>query len=265
MYRIICPTDFSEVSKNALLYAISLLNDLGGHLHIAHFYDVPHASGHDKMMDDMIEQGAEEEMEVLVKVSSQWLASRTTMDYVIRRGDCAEQLNLMAHKDKFNLIVMGSQGPKNKMKLIFGSTAKAVINQVDVPTIIIPPDISYRPIHKIVVATDEVISESGLELITDFGRSMLDHLYILHIGEINIGKEEINYYGNFLTSFSYSFHNIEGDDVLNGINVFTEEVGADLLVMTKRKRKFFQKIFGISHTDLELFQAQLPFMIIHDK
>jgi len=264
MYRLVCPTDFSEVSKNALLYAISLLNDLGGHLHIAHFYQVPHAASHDKMMDDMMRQGAEKEMEVLIRVSTQWLAAGTTMDYIVKRGDCAEQLCFMASDDQFDVIVMGSQDPKHKMKLIFGSTAKAVINRVEVPTVVVPPDIKYRPIHKMVLATDDLMAEQILQFITKFGSQMLNHLYILHVGEINFGKKEIALYNDFLQNFSYSFHNIEGDDVLNGINVFVEEVGADLLVMTKRRKKFLQKIFGVSHTDLELFQAHLPFMVLHE-
>lgn len=263
MYRIICPTDFSEVSKNALLYAISLVNDLGGHLHVVNFYEVPHATGHEQMMDDMIREGAEKEMEQLITASTQWLSSDRSIDYLVHRGECAEQLRIMAKDDQFDLIVMGSQNSTHKMKLIFGSTTKSVINHVDRPTIVVPPSIKYRPIEKIVFAAEGIIRDSLLEFIAEFGDNTLRHLYFLHVGDINVEKELIDHYGRFMSDYSYSFHNIEGDDILNGINMFAGEVEADLLIMEKKKKNFFQRLFGVSHTDLELFRAEIPLMVLH--
>lgn len=264
MYRIVCPTDFSEVSKNALLFAISLVNDIGGHLEVAHFYEVPHATGHDKMMDDMVREGAEKELQALLSVSAQWLGSGRTMEPVIARGDCTDQLRILSNTSPMDLIVMGSSNSTQKMKLIFGSTTKAVINRIEVPTLVVPGDLRYRPFRKVVLAVEDLIRENALNFISSLGKNIIEHLYLLHVGDINVEREMIDHYNKGLTDYSYSLHNTEGDDVLNGINSFVKEVDADLLVMIKRKRNFLQRIFGVSHTDLELFQADVALLILHE-
>ncbi|MCB0669085.1 MAG: universal stress protein [Saprospiraceae bacterium] len=263
MYQVICPTDFSEVSKGALQYAISLLNDLGGHLQVTHFYQIPPATSHNKMMDDMVKDGAEEEMQILLNDNTPRLGSGQTMDQLVKRGDCADQLCFLTKDGHVDLIVMGSNSSIHKMNLIFGSTAKSVINRVKVPVIVVPPGGDYRPYQKIVLACEDLIQAEVLEFVSSLGRNSLHHLYFLHVGEISFEKEIIDYYNRYLKDFSYSLHNIEGDDVLTGVNLFVQEVGADLLVMIKRKKNYLQRLFAVSHTDLELFQAEIPLLIMH--
>ncbi|MBK8501869.1 MAG: universal stress protein [Saprospiraceae bacterium] len=264
MYKIIVPTDFSGVSKNALLYSVSLINNVGGHISLVNFYTVPNVTGHQKLMEQMVRDGVEKEMEKLVVVTTQWIGQGETIDSRVIRGQCAEGLVKWGKEDDYDMIIMGSQGSSNKMKLILGSTAKTVVNKVDLPTLIVPPMAKYQAIRNVVLADDGDLQESNLRFIAKLGLETQGHLYILNVGEIKIQKEIIDQYGKILKDFSYSFHNIEGDDVLNSMNYFTEEVDADLLVMTKRRKSFFQKIFGISHTDLELFRTSIPLLILHE-
>ena len=197
MYKIIVPTDFSGVAKNALLYSVSLINDVGGHISLVNFYDVPNVSGHQKLMDQMIRDGVEKEMEKLVIVTTQWLGQGETLDSRAIRGHCAEGLEKWCKTDDYDLIIMGSQDSANKMKLILGSTAKAVVNKVDLPTLIVPPKAKYKAIRNVVLADDGGLQESNLRFIAKLGSDTQGHLYILHVGEITIQKEIIDRYGKF--------------------------------------------------------------------
>ena len=265
MYRVICPVDFSDVSKNALLYAVHLLNDLGaGHLQVLHCYELPSATGHERMMNEAVRSGAQKDMETVISVTTPWLGPNETIDYAIHTGDCPEHLNKIANERKYDLIVLGSESSAQRMKIIFGSTTKEILNQVEMPTLVVPDQVKYEPLKNIVLAIEDKINPETFQVINRLGKTHMQHLSILHVGDINIGKREIDYYGQLMGDYSYSFHNIEGDDVINGINGFVEDIDADLLVMEKHKRKFFQKIFRVSHTNLELFEARIPLLVLHE-
>ncbi len=264
MYRIISPTDFSEVSKNAIQYAIDLIQDYGGQLTIANFYYSPPVFGHQKLLDEQVKLGAEDEMAELLETTSKWLGQDQTLQSELITGDCADGLKGMVKRNKFDLVIMGSQGSTRKIKSWFGSTAKSVLEKVKVPTLIIPPETKYKKLENFVFADEGSMQDANLRFLAGLGKLFKGHLHILHVGEQTFSKEVIDHYGEILQDFSYSFHNVEDDDVMHGISVFAESVNADMIVMARKKKELLQKILDVSYTNLALFQSKIPLMILHE-
>jgi nucleotide-binding universal stress UspA family protein len=264
MYKIIAPTDFSEVSQNAIRYAISLIQDYGGQLTLVNYYYSPNVFGHQKLMDEMVKEGVEEEMEKLVETSSQWLGPDQKLESKLVPGDTADGLKWLAKKHLYDLVIMGSQGSVKKIKSFFGSTAKSVIEKVEIPTLIIPPDTHYKKLENFVLADDGSLQDNNLEFLAGLGKLFKGHMHILHIGDVSVNKEMMDHYTEFLKDFSYSFHNVEGSDIIEGINLFAESVNADMIVMTKRRKNFIHKILDVSYTNLELFNSKIPLLILHE-
>ncbi|NND31527.1 MAG: universal stress protein, partial [Saprospiraceae bacterium] len=151
MIQLVSPTDFSDVSENALKYAIGLQRVFGEELAIVHFYQRVRATGHFISMRDILQEDSEREMQQLVKSLEGSLPEKKQIRLKVAEGEVPEMLRGMVKGDRLHLIVMGSNGA-SKIKNIFGSTAKAVINQVLTPTLIIPPGCEYKKYEHMVVA-----------------------------------------------------------------------------------------------------------------
>lgn len=261
MVQLIALTDFSEVSKNAFWYGHALSRDLGGKLTLLHYYQEVKTTGHFKSMRDIMKEDAEREMELLINQDKDALVDSAIETKVVE-GDVTMRLQTV--KDTQNhLVVIGSSGATNRLASVFGSTAKALINSISLPTLIVPPNCTYKKPQTMVVANDGMMSESNLKYLDLVASKLGAHLYFLHIGDIDIDQKSIDRYSTFLKSSAYSFHNINAKDIIVGINKFADSVQADMVVMAKNKRNFLQKIFTTSHTNAELFHTVIPLFILH--
>ena len=72
----------------------------------------------------------------------------------VERGDIPALFKIIAKKQGVNLIVMGSKGASGLNKVIFGSVAATALEMAKVPVLVIPPELSFRPIKQIVIAID---------------------------------------------------------------------------------------------------------------
>lgn len=117
---VLVPTDFSEISENAVKYAGELAEHLGYGLAIVHVKENKqdeskklHASG----------RSIEEKGKVKVK-------------YLLKDGDAYKQIPESAVEIKANLIVLGTHGKKG-LEHIFGSHAMKIITKAPCPSIVI--------------------------------------------------------------------------------------------------------------------------------
>ena len=262
MIELIVPTDFSNVSKNALHYAAALYRVFRDKLTIVHCFQKIRATGHFKSMDDIIKGDAEKEMQLLKDDLGSDLCKSNKVATRIVEGDVSTLLQTLKSEDRHQLLVMGSSGT-SKIEKIFGSTAKAVINHVKIPTLIIPPDCQFIKPTNIVVANDGMMTEANLQFLLLFANAIGAHMFFLHVGALEMSKELVDRYIRTLGNANFSFHNIENADPLLGINEFTNAIQGHMVIMAKRKRNFLQKIFSASYTNRRLFHSRKPLLILH--
>lgn len=131
--RILFPTDFSEGSAEALVYAVDLAKRYDAQLHILHVvYDfakatgshVPHVSA-DELYKEMntwaikeIERCCLEEIRELPNVQK-----------TVIEGVPYEEIIKFAEKEKSDMIVIGTYGRSGLERFIFGSTAERVVRR----------------------------------------------------------------------------------------------------------------------------------------
>ncbi|GAB4438265.1 MAG: universal stress protein [bacterium] len=139
--KILCPTDFSDYSYEALEYAKDLAKTYNAKLYVLHvifepaeytgFY-VPHIS-FDKIKSE-IEVGAKKYMDEMRETKLKGVESVET---IIIFGLPDEEIVKFATDKDIDLIVIGSAGKRGIEKFVFGSTAEKVVKKSPCPVLCI--------------------------------------------------------------------------------------------------------------------------------
>lgn len=135
--KILFPTDFSEGSYHALLYAADLAKHYNAKLYILHIiYDIaratdshiPHVSA-DMLYKEMSEWAQKE----IQKCCIEETMGISDVEKVVLKGIPYEEIINFAAKEKIDMIVMGTYGRVGLERFIFGSTAERVVRRAPCP------------------------------------------------------------------------------------------------------------------------------------
>jgi len=146
--RILLPTDFSGCANYALPYAAAIARALDATVVCVNVVEpiVP-AVGYTGMaeampiaeMSEQMEDSAERELPDVMSCED---LRGLKVEEVIGHGDAAAEIVRVADEQKVDLIVISSHGRTGLGRIIFGSTAEAVVRHARCPVLVVkpPPD-----------------------------------------------------------------------------------------------------------------------------
>jgi nucleotide-binding universal stress UspA family protein len=154
-------------------------------------------------------------------------------------------------------------------------TSEDVIEGVDCPVWIVPPNTTYKPFRQIVYATDYVKEDVDTlkNLVSTLGESTPE-ITALHITDNNDFKETIKKVGfieMLKTLTKYENINVRSveekgkEDTAQLINDYAVMVHADLLVVLKKNKNFLTRLFTKSPTKKLAKETHLPLLVFHQK
>ncbi len=142
---IVVPTDFSECGNYALSYAASLARTFGASIICVHVIEpmVP-TVGYSGLTEplpitdiaDQLENSAERE---LPKLAESVEGGGLTVEEVIVHGEAASEIVRVAKERNVDLIVVSSHGRTGLGRILFGSTAEAVVRHATCPVLVVKP------------------------------------------------------------------------------------------------------------------------------
>src|SRR5690606_34272234 len=238
---------------------------------LIHAYDLPAAPAlvtSTKLLDN-IKQDSENDMK---KESAHLAALLKNTDCVftsaIERGSILDMLNSKDYRDA-DFIVIGSQGKGAKTEYAIGSTALNVMQNANIPVLVIPKTLVFNEINKIVYGADlEGLSSNS---ILDPVLELLDNnqaiLEIAHISdEPNSDKKKrmddlVRLFGEGRARSKY----LNQGNVTVGFEELIDETKPDLLVMVNRQKSFFTSIFYPSITIKMVLRSYFAILMLNDK
>ena len=253
-YTILCPTDFSECSLNAIEYAAKFGEKHKANLIIFH---VPNKDDYQKLNlnsksgDEL--QFAENKINNLVKTVKEESLSNGLASCVgvIKGGKTIDAILDYATERKVDLIVMGTEGVNELKKNYIGTTTSKIVSRSVQDVFVIPRKVFFKTPRKLVFATD-YLEEDKLAVqkvveIAKFFDSEIDIVHVesklgvidkaLHetmIGEITpfINYEKINF---VLKSYR--------DDPGLGLESYLLSAKGDILFTLSMKKTWFDQLF----------------------
>ncbi|MGV3504551.1 MAG: universal stress protein [Adhaeribacter sp.] len=280
MDTILCPTDFSASSENAVLYADEVAARMNMRLVLFHNIAAPvtrelvgpeAAQPSAGWQNPALEQERKTKLEALKKVlemkAGEAAAPYTTL---MRYGQLLESIPEVARQQQASLLVLGNEGVESLKEVFVGSVAAGLIPQSPCPVLIVPPHATFKPLNKIVFAADlgnEPFAEVDwvLRLAALFDAEIL----CVHVmAQANASSrlyadKELHRKYKALAYPKISFHQEENPHVEEGLSQFCRRHKADLLVMGYHPKSFWQHLFAQDYTQEMAYHAYLPLLVIH--
>jgi nucleotide-binding universal stress UspA family protein len=143
--RILLPTDFSGCANYALPYAAAIARATGATIICLHVVEpIAPAVGYSGLAEPMpiadiseqLEDSAERELPQLARCED---FSGLDVEDVIVHGDAAAEIVRVAGEREVDLIVVSSHGRTGLGRILFGSTAEAVVRHASCPVLVVKP------------------------------------------------------------------------------------------------------------------------------
>ena len=142
---LLLPTDFSECASYALRYATELARDEGASIICVHVVEpVVPTVGYTGIaeplpMADISGQLEDSATRELPKIAEREECAGLEVEEVIAHGDAASEIVRVAKERDVDLIVIASHGRTGLGRILFGSTAEAVVRHASCPVLVVKP------------------------------------------------------------------------------------------------------------------------------
>lgn len=139
--RILCPTDFSDVSTKAEAYATALARRYNARLHLLHVDPpTPIMSPYGEMPVDirLFEEQRDQAEKDLATARERARAAGVPAEASIRGGHPAREILAVADEFHADLVVIGTHGRGGVEHLLLGSVAEKVMRKAPCPVMVVP-------------------------------------------------------------------------------------------------------------------------------
>lgn len=255
-FKILCPTDFSECSLNAIEYAARLGEKFNATLilfHVLNKEDYLNLSPMDstgRYQREFVEEKLKNLQRAVMEESL--LNGLKGCEIAIKEGKIVSGALEFANKIEADLIVAGTEGMNDLRTNIIGSRASRMVEQSERDIIIVPRKVFFKRPRKFVFASD-YLEEDKLAIqkvveMAGFFDSEIDLVHIssslkaidksLHMTMIEEIKPFVHY-----DKINYVLKSYR-DNLALGLENYLQMSKGDILVTLSEKKSFFDQIFS---------------------
>ncbi|TRX32776.1 universal stress protein [Flavobacterium sp. ZT3R18] len=275
MKKILFPTDFSDVSKNAFIYALKLADAIDAEIITLHVYELDSPAYLDVSiyLQEIYEyeelsdfENYKGEVPVLRNIAEANNLSHVKISNVLIQGYLVNEVVALSKKENADFIVMGTRGVTHLREIFLGNATTKIMNESNTTVLAIPEKCSYVPIEKIVYTTKFHMRDiEALKKVQDFA-----NVFHSHIDCLNVKPPHTVYKDDFVVDFknvfkdqNIAFHSILSNDVEGVILDFIEKNKINMIAIHVRHSGFFEKLFQVSLSKKLTFNISIPILSIH--
>ena len=276
MKTIIVPTDFSDTSKNAALYAVQLAAEVQNARIILYNVFEKSGSGSTGIVIDDQPLTHKRDMEMaLESIKTDMLNTASPVDISCvaeESNSLLDSLERFAVDQKADLIIMGISGTTRFEQAFRGSNTLSMVDKNVCPVIIVPPHVHFKPIKNVMLASDfkDVEKTTPIKAI----KAILD-LFQSNVHVVNVDSEhfveltdeykiERAKLESILEGYQTDFYFMRQFDFVDAIGQFAADKNIDLILTVPRKHSFLSKLFVKSHTKKLVYHSDVPVLAIHE-
>lgn len=275
MKKILVPCDFSEISENALNYAVGLAKYFSSQLVLLHIDQIPVINTEFGLSSYTLTDTTTNSLTSLQQLAKKIQTAEptiTSIECYAEMGNATDTIVSYCNKLNIDFTVMGISGHGSKfMKNIIGSTSVSVAKHVDMPVLIVPPNCTFKKIQNVAYACEydhDLEKNSALIQVKYINTMLGSKLNILHVvPEAHELNEEEASIDDFVEhKFENALHRtfiLTENQTSKGLISFVENHEIDLLIIEPKKHNLFHKIFFPSTTTDVAFFSPVPVLTIH--
>ncbi|WP_114783212.1 universal stress protein [Botryobacter ruber] len=275
METILCPADFSLCSQNAVKYAHELAQLMRARLLLFHWEPatakpVAVLSNGQEYADQLHDAPDQpHQLEALaLKLKNDYPESTVPVEVIPPGGPGGDTLTELFRQEKIDLVIVGYDMQEEFQQTFTATDLAVTIEKASCPVLIIPQQATFKPIWKIVYATD-LKSEPAADcaFLLRLAHLFNAEIMLLHVlaqdgaGARELAIEALQKVYSKLPYRNVSFY-IEASEVVEaGISEFISKNNADMLVVSNHPRKKCQHLLAGKFPHNTAYHMQLPLLI----
>jgi nucleotide-binding universal stress UspA family protein len=272
MKTILVPTDFTPAARNASEYAVLLARSVGAEIYLLHVYTepMPVTVGPEPWSHTTSQLRVDNEKNINKEIERLKEQYGVAVNGSVVPGFKGDSINETANAIGADLVVMGVKAAHKKG--FPGSTATKMVRKSSRPVLIVPEEHKFRSIKNAVLAIDfnEMVSSSDLSAFFQLMKAFDASVSVLHIVKkgADLEASEVSakmQMGIVLSKITYSYDQVEDDDVDKGILDFTNNHPTDLLAMIAHHHSLIERLFNPIHTKAISVETRLPLLVLKTK
>lgn len=280
MKTILLPTDFSENSWNAVVFALNFYENTTCTFYLLHVNRLSNAVINDspyiatkRVMDDVYIKSAKKQLgEFINRIKTQVSKNKKHKFYSLTDNNSfIESIRKHVDQKKVDAIVMGTKGASGIKKFIVGSNTGDVITKVKCTTLVVPENARFSGLGEVAFPTDFSLYHGveALGSISEILEAYNSTLRILHISKkeakLNVeqqrNKELLE---DYFTNQNPSFHFLINKKIEGAVQGFVKDRAIDLITMVAKNLNYFQQILFHSKVEEISYHTDIPFLVVHD-
>lgn len=277
--KILAPTDFSPASNNALAFAVSLASELNAKLYVLHSYRIPTVTDTAYPIGGVYPEGMVDKDDIKKEVANELNTieqdflkdGSLTYETLMKSGFVEDNIQEVVKENEIDLIVMGTRGA-NVLQELFGSTTTHIINNTNVPVLVIPKSAQFTKIENIVLASDykKNYKTQTFDALLNMVQLFNATVDVLHVRPDNkkMSGEELEAgegLNRILKKTRHAFHfQTEGEDVNDALENFLTQHENSMLAMLPHKHSLIDRMINGSKTQHMIFHTDKPLLLMRE-
>lgn len=273
--KILCPTDFSSTSTNAIEYAAKYAKQTGASLTLLHVQPVyvsegvNYFSGGDRVSMTEFKDAADQLGDICANVTSVFNVP-CSFENVTTVSEGVEK-TISDESGNYDLTIIGTNGADKMSQFYFGSHSYRIAKKEAGPVMIVPEGCEFNGILNLAFASDCHIGDSILlEQLKKFTDAFNPQVRAVYVSEkdtalsrevyeafCTLTAETLNYEGNI------TFERIIHENKAEAIENFVNKTHADLLALYMEKHSFIYNLFHESIVKKLTSYASFPILVFH--
>lgn len=264
MKNILVPTDFSDLSKHAIDFAIQIAKPLGASVQVIHLEEIPlgdlslhlsgEASGSSVSQDSLFNAQLLRANRQKLKVLQEEFSTEQTQVIAFQHGEgFLKGMKDYVSKNTVDMVVIGTTGEESIQEFFSGNHTEQLIENLNVPVISIQ-DQQFHPVEDIVLGLDiedEKYTRQAFEKVRVICEALGSTLHIIDVTRSKNNDEMMGMLNKMakiagLTNFLVDV--IEDKDTKTALLDYAEGTDAGLIVILSEAKgglnRFLQHSFA---------------------
>jgi nucleotide-binding universal stress UspA family protein len=271
MKTIVLATDFSANATQAAHFAAQLARDQKSRLILFHAFhiwpDNPAKTGDFALSVQATRESSEKALKRLSSDLAEAVGDTLPIDCIAQEGHTMNAIRAITQARNADLLIMSTVGTAPQSAQIMGSIATEMVEESNVPLLLVPPGVGYAGIKNVVLGIDlavppnAVALENALLFARSFG-SVINVLCISQTPEDPDLRERSEHIRRLMISQPHTLSIVAGDNVYNTLLDFSADNKADLIMMLPQSRSWLWKLFGEGETQRVARLTDVPLLAI---
>lgn len=273
-FTIICPTDFSECSLNAIEYAAKLGEFYQADLllfHVLNKKDYEKLSPLDSKgfhQEEFIKEKMINLQQAVLKESLPKGLKSCLISY--KNGKIVPTTLAETEHIKADMIVMGTEGTNDLREHIIGSKTSKIVEEASTDVFVVPRKVFFKKPRKMVYASDYLEEDKiAIQKVIEMAQFFDSEIDIVHVSSTHkaidksLHKEMVNEITPFVKYDKVSFVlKSYRDDLALGLENYLQTSKGDVLVTLSKKKSFFDQIFAKNLSKKMAYFINKPLWVI---